>query len=243
MPLPILFQDRDMVIVNKRSGLLVHRSLIDRHETEFAMQTVRDQIGAHVYPVHRLDKPTSGALVFALSPEMATKLSEQFMAGLVKKYYMAVVRGIPKEKSQLVDYPLTEELDRKADARAAQNKPAQPAVTYVRTIAGCEIDVAVDRYPTSRYSLVEAQPRTGRKHQIRRHLRHLGHPVIGDVNHGVGKHNRFFAERFKVRRLLLACHALTLNHPRTGEPVQIKAPLAEDFAQVLRALGWGEHLA
>lgn len=241
MPLPILYQDADLVIVNKPSGLLVHRSLIDRHESEFALQLVRDQIGAHVYPVHRLDKPTSGALIFALSSEMAKLLCESFAQGLVDKRYVAVVRGIAPEQ-KVIDYPLKEEHDRKSEPLAGKDKLAQSAVTHIRRLASCELPVQVDRYPTTRYSLVEANPQTGRKHQVRRHLRHLGHPIIGDVNHGVGKHNRFFSERFHFRRLLLACRQLSFAHPRSQHRLCVKAPLAADFSALLHTLGWGEHV-
>lgn len=241
-PLPILLQDEDLVAVNKPAGLLVHRSALDRGATEFAMQKVRDQVGSHVFPVHRLDRPTSGVLLFARSAEMARILSAQFAGGLVNKTYLAVVRGAPAWASQVIDYPLHEELDALADALVTQDKLAQAAVSEVQVLARVELAVAVDRYPTSRYALVRAFPRTGRKHQIRRHLRHLGHPIIGDVNHGVGKHNRFFSERFGFRRLLLACESMGFAHPRSGLLVQVRAPLAADFASVVAELGWAEAL-
>jgi tRNA pseudouridine65 synthase len=231
-------QDEDVVVVHKPAGLLVHRSSIAREVQEFALQRVRDQLGAHVFPVHRLDRPTSGALLFARSAEMARDLSAQFAHGLVEKSYLAVVRGVPKEERQLVDYPLREELDRVSDRRARVDKPAQAAQTEIEVCARCELKVAVDRYPTSRYALVRARPLTGRKHQVRRHLRHIGHPIIGDVNHGSGKHNRFFAEQFGVRRLFLACCELRFTHPRSGLRVHVKAPLCADFHKVVQALGW-----
>jgi tRNA pseudouridine65 synthase len=241
MPLPILFQDKDLVVVNKRSGLLVHRSAIDRHATEFALQTVRDQIGKTVYPVHRLDRATSGALVFALSSDSARNLTNAFAMGLVTKHYLAVVRGIPPEKV-ILDYPLREELDAKSDKMARLNKPAQPAVTEFATLASYEFPVAVDKFPTSRYALVRATPKTGRKHQIRRHLHHLGHPIIGDVTHGSGKHNRFFRATLDSHRLLLACTEMSFPHPTEGRVVTVRAPLAEEFRRVVEALGWAAHV-
>ncbi len=235
--LQVLYQDKDIVVVNKRSGLLVHRSLIDRHETTFAVQLVRDQIGAHVYPVHRLDKPTSGALVFALSSAVAHQLSLQFSAALIHKRYLAVVRGVPKADVK-VDYALKEELDSKADLMSRENKPAQPAVTDFRILARCEFPIQVDLYPTTRYALVEAIPHTGRKHQVRRHLRHLGHPIIGDVTYGVGKHNRFFQDHFGIRRLLLACTEIGFKHPVSGEAIRVRAPLAAEMQKLFREIGW-----
>jgi tRNA pseudouridine65 synthase len=241
MTLPILYQDNDLVVVNKCSGLLVHRSAIDRHATEFALQTVRDQIGKMVYPVHRLDRATSGALIFALSSEVARTLSGGFAEGKIGKKYLAIVRGVPLQKEISLDYPLKEELDKKSDTMARENKPAQAAVTQFSTLASYEFPVMVDKYPTSRYSLILAQPKTGRKHQIRRHLHHLGHPIIGDVTYGSGKHNRFFRESFKVQRLFLACTELTFNHPTTAKIMQIQAPLAPEFRRVVDELGWSGH--
>ena len=206
------------------------------------MQQVRDQIGAQVFTVHRLDRPTSGALLFARSSAAARALAAQFEGGEVVKKYLAVVRGAPSWSEMTLDYPLREELDLKSDFMARTGKPAQAAVTEVERLAMCELPFAVDRYPTARYALLRATPHTGRKHQIRRHLRHLGHPIIGDVNHGVGKHNRFFAEHFGARRLLLACVELSFKHPRTGMMVAVRAPLASEFATVLREIGWGDYV-
>ena len=237
-PLPILLQDEDLVAVNKPVGLLVHRTALDRGATEFALQLVRNQTGRHVFPVHRLDRPTSGVLLFAFSVEVARHLGAQFANAQVVKSYLAIVRGWPNFSESKIDYPLREELDDVADADCDPLRAAQAAVTDVRILGTCELPYAVDRYPTTRYALVRAWPRTGRKHQIRRHLRHLGHPLIGDVNHGVGKHNRFFAEYLHCRRLLLACEALTFTHPRDGKPVRLRAPLAADFKAVLVRLGW-----
>ncbi len=237
MPLPILYQDAHLIVVNKPSGLLVHRSAIDRSAREFALQTVRDQVGMTVYPVHRLDRATSGALIFALSSEVARALSKKFAEGQVIKKYLAIVRGIPPKEVRL-NYALKEKLDAKSDAMARKNKPPQSAITIVSTLDSYEFPVRVDKYPTSRYSLVGAQPLTGRKHQIRRHLHHLGHPIIGDVAYGSGKHNRFFRELFNTRRLFLACVEVSFVHPKSDKLLRVLAPLAEDFSGVIQRLGW-----
>lgn len=240
MDIPILYQDQDLVVINKRSGLLVHRSLIDKGAREFAVQILRDQLQQPVFPVHRLDRATSGALLFALSKDSARELSRQFECGQVEKKYLAIVRGQLKD-SVLVDHALQEELDKKTDAKAKTNKPAQDAITEIRPLLQCELPVAVDRYPTSRYSLIEALPKTGRKHQIRRHLKHLKHPIIGDSNYGHGKHNRFFSERLGNQRLLLACTELSFAHPKTGATMTVQAPLAPEFVEVMGKLGWGSY--
>lgn len=239
--LPILFQDADLVVVNKASGLLVHRSAIDSTATAFALQTVRDQLGRKVYPVHRLDRPTSGALVFALSSSSAKRLALEFSEGRVLKTYLAVVRGTPPAEV-VVDYPLKEELDAKADSLARLDKPAQSALTMISTLASIEFPVMVDKFPTARYSLVRAIPKTGRKHQIRRHLRHLGHPIIGDVNHGSGKHNRFYRNRFQIHRLLLACTEISFQHPIENRIIKVRAPLSDEFQRLIEKFGWGSHL-
>ncbi len=233
----ILHHDDHLVAVHKPAGLLVHRSMIDRHETRFALQMVRDQIGRRVFPVHRLDKPVSGVLLFALDADTARALTDAFTRGAVHKSYLAVVRGFTLEQD-VIDYPLVEQPDRMTDGRARQAKPAQAAVTAYRRLATVELPHPVGRYATARYSLLSVQPATGRKHQIRRHMKHIFHPIVGDTTHGDGRHNRFFRERLACERLLLAATALRLRHPVSGEALEIDAPLAAEFAGVLQRLGW-----
>jgi tRNA pseudouridine65 synthase len=234
--LPILYRDAVVVVVDKPPGLLVHRSPIDRHETRFAVQLLRDQLGRHVYPVHRLDKGTSGALAFALDPDTARGLAEQFAGKQVRKTYIAIVRGWPPA-SGVIDHPL--DAVRDAYAPAADSGP-KPCRTRFRTLATVELPVRVDRYPTSRYALVELEPETGRRHQLRRHLAHLSHPIIGDSTYGKGRHNRLFAECYGVRRLLLACVRLEFAHPATGATVRVEAGPGPEFAALSRQLPWAE---
>lgn len=233
--LEVLYQDAHVVAVNKPSGLLVHRTKLDRSATSYALQRVRDQIGQRVYPVHRLDKPTSGVLLFALSSEAARALTASFTGGNVQKTYLAVVRGWPYDEG-LVDHALKERPDKTTDARARTDKPPQPAQTAYWTLARAEVPVAVDRYPTSRYALVEARPLTGRKHQLRRHLKHLAHPIIGDRKYGKNIHNDFFVRHYGCRRLLLHAARLTVPHPATGASLTLAAPLDADFTAVLDAV-------
>lgn len=233
----ILFHDDWLVAVNKPAGLLVHRSAIDRRETRFALQLLRDQIGRRVYPLHRLDRPTSGVLLFALNADTARRMSEQFSGGGVDKSYLAVVRGYTDDAG-LIDYPLRERHDPMTDARADPGKPAQPALTAYRRLARVELACRVGPYSSARYSLLEVRPKTGRKHQIRRHMKHIFHPVVGDTTHGDGKHNQLFRDRFACHRLLLAATRLALIHPRSGERLCIEAPLASDFRRIIDMLGW-----
>lgn len=238
--LEIRYLDNHLVAVNKPTGLLVHRSPIDRHETRFALQLVRDQLGMRVFPVHRLDKPTSGVLIFALSPETANRLMCAFADGRVAKRYLAVVRGVMADAG-VIDYPLVEEPDQMEQLPAGVVRPPQEAVTRFRRLAQVELPLAVGRYATSRYSLVELEPRTGRRRQLRRHLKHLFHPIIGDTTYGDSRHNRLFREQFDSHRLLLHAAAVTFDHPATGEPLRIKAPLPAEFSRVLQELGWDEY--
>jgi tRNA pseudouridine65 synthase len=233
--LPILYQDEHLVVIDKPSGLLVHRSMIDKHETRFALQMTRDQIGQYVYPVHRLDKPTSGVLVMGLSSDVATKLSEQFMQKTITKKYIALVRGYTVAEG-CIDYALKEELDKMTDKKAQQDKLAQEAITHYKTLWQGEIPIAVGRYPSARYSLLSLIPETGRKHQLRRHMKHIFHPIVGDTTHGDGKHNTMFRENFSLNRLLLVAKELSFEHPVTGEPIELSASIGEEFEKVLFGL-------
>ncbi|MFT3849971.1 MAG: pseudouridine synthase [Propionivibrio sp.] len=240
--LPILYRDEHLIAVHKPSGLLVHRTVLDRNETRFAVQILRDQIGRHVHPVHRLDRGTSGVLLFALERDVGRALSAQFETQQVDKTYLAVVRGHPDEAG-IIDHPLTRQYDdyefRAADTVGA----AQSAITRFRRLAAVELPYSVNRYPTSRYALLELKPETGRRHQLRRHLKHLAHPIIGDATYGKGRHNRLFQALFGGGRLLLACREMRLAHPVSGQPLVLSAPLAEDFVSVLKALGWNNQHA
>lgn len=226
--LTIVYDDANLVVIDKPPGLLVHRSWIARQATEFAMQTLRDQIGQRVYSLHRLDRPTSGLLVFGKDPESARLVSEQFAEGQVLKRYHAVVRGYLGEG--LLDYPLKEQLDKIADKLAQQDKAAQTAVTAYRCVQQFELAVAVtDHHPTSRYSLMELSPKTGRKHQLRRHMAHLRHPIIGDTRHGDSRQNRYFREQHGITRLLLAATGLQFKHPFSGAQIDLQLDIPAEF--------------
>jgi tRNA pseudouridine65 synthase len=236
--LDILYRDDCLIAINKPAGLLVHRSNIDRHETRFAVQLLRDQIGQRVHPLHRLDKGTSGVLLFALDAESAREVGGQFQRDEVSKSYLAIVRGWPPDAG-VIDHALSRQFDDYGRRPGTDNESAAlPAVTEYRRLATVELPDAVDRYPTARYALMELQPRTGRQHQLRRHMKHIAHPIIGDATWGKGIHNRYFQQRFNCGRLLLACTAVELRHPQDGRALSIAAPLEHGFASVVSALGW-----
>ncbi|MGM0784570.1 MAG: pseudouridine synthase [Pseudomonadota bacterium] len=235
--LRILHDDAHLVVVHKPAGLLVHRTALAHGEREFLLQQLRDRLGRRVYPVHRLDRPTSGVMVFALDPESAARLGAAFTERRVTKRYLAVVRGIGPEAERL-DYPLREEDGRRPKAEM----PAQPAITEVRRLDGVELPVQVDRYPHARYSLMEARPLTGRRHQIRRHLSRRGYPIIGDAKHGKSIHNRFFADRLDAPRLLLAAVELDFEHPVDACRLRVSAALDAPMSRLFERFGWSGHL-
>jgi len=235
--LPVLYQDEQLVAVNKPSGLLVHRSAIDRHETEIAMQIVRDQLGRWVYPLHRIDKSTSGALVFALDQETARAMTRSFTEAQVTKGYLAIVRGFTGEGDR-IDHPLKDLRDKMTAGEENGVKPGKCSVTEYRRLATVELHQPVGRYSTARYSLIAASPLTGRTHQIRRHMKHIFHPVVGDTTYGDGKQNEFFRRKFNCHRLLLHAYTIEFIHPGTGRRLSIQAPLDHTFGALLEAMQW-----
>lgn len=225
-PLKIVYQDDALIAIDKPSGLLVHRSQIDAYETRFALQLLRDQIGQEVYPCHRLDKPTSGVLLFALSKEALKIVQPLFAEGKTEKTYHAIVRGWIDD-SGTIDYDLRHE-DKPSKVQSAQ--------TDYRCLARSTIHQSLGRYDSARFSLVELRPKTGRKHQLRRHLAHLRHPILGDSRHGDGVQNRFLRSYCLQNRLMLRATRLKLEHPISGEALDLRAEDEVDFSDVLKKL-------
>jgi tRNA pseudouridine65 synthase len=209
----VLYQDEDLLVVDKPSGLVVHRGWA--RDGEVVMTLARALAGRHVYPVHRLDRGTSGVLVMALAATVAKALGEAFEAGRVHKRYLALVRGIPPETG-VIDHPIPR----------SPGGPRVAAVTRYRRLATFE-----------RYAWLEVVPETGRLHQVRRHLKHISHPVIGDVRYGKGEHNRLFRSRFGLHRLALHAAELALRHPSSDLPMRFLAPLPADLAGPLASMG------
>ena len=216
---------------------MVHRSRIAVDARQFALQMLRDQIGQPVFPVHRLDRPTSGVLLFALNRETAKILSRQFEERTVEKSYTAIVRGIPPEQG-VWEEALIEKPDAIVDAKADRNKPAQPAITRFETIRSWEVPFSAGKYPHSRYSLVKVFPETGRRHQIRRHFNHMAYPIIGDTSHGDRRHNRLFREQFNSQRLLLVASSLTLSHPVLKNRFSIHTEPGLEFDHAIEQLNF-----
>jgi tRNA pseudouridine65 synthase len=225
--LAILYQDDEIVVVHKPSGLLVHRSAIDKRETEFLIQQLRDQIGRHVFPVHRLDKPTSGIMVLALNKQSARALSSCFAERAVHKEYTAILRGYAT--SQVINYALKEQYDKMTDNKSVQHKEAQDASSEVVVLAQAEINRPLGRYNTARYTAVRLIPKTGRKHQLRRHMSHIRHPIIGDTCHGDGKQNQFARTHLLISRLSLVATKLIIAHPTTSQSMTFTTTIDADL--------------
>ncbi len=224
--LSILYRDDYFVAIHKPPGLLVHRTRISE-DTRFVLQILRNQIGQWVYPVHRLDRPTSGVLILGLDSDSARLLTREFENRRVEKRYLAVVRGYTEEKG-VVDYPLQEETW----------KEPQEALTLYRKLEQVELPFPVGRYRTARYSLLEIEPRTGRMHQIRKHMKHIFHPIVGDTTHGDGKHNQLFREEFGIHRLLLVATGLTFQHPYTGINTTIETKPEPELISLFSRFEW-----
>lgn len=234
---PILYRDEGLMVVHKPAGLLVHRSTLDWHEHDSVLDRLRQGLpgdeAAHLAPAHRLDKGTSGLLIFTRHAQAARRMGELFDAGQVHKRYLALVRGWPLPEGECA-HPLARDPE-----RPSQGQTLLPALTHYRRLAHVEWPLAVDgRHPTARYALVEAQPLTGRRHQIRRHFKHLAHPLIGDATHGKGPHNRAVAAWTGTARLWLLAHHLSLPHPITGRPMTLAAPAEPEWAGLLDRGDW-----
>ena len=239
--LRILYNDDQLVAVDKPAGLLVHKSNIDKHETRFLLQQLRDQLGCFVYPIHRLDKPTSGVIVFAKQPEIAALIQAQMEVNTATKHYLLVCRGYLKGEG-LIDHALKPINDFKHKNKQALDKPAQEAKTAYQSLATYELDACIDRYPKSRFSLIKASLLTGRKHQIRRHFKHLSHPIIGCPRYGKSNYNHYFANVLGAPRLLLHAWQLTLEHPISKASLSITAPLSGDFLNLVQRFQWDDVL-
>ncbi|MBF6058133.1 pseudouridine synthase [Thiomicrorhabdus heinhorstiae] len=233
--LQLIYQDESIVAIHKPAGLLVHRSPIDKHETQFAVQMTRDLIGQAVFPAHRLDKATSGLLLFALDSDSARDLGRQFSDHTLRKTYLALCRGWTQEYG-MINKPLLYKKDKYGDRNKQEPSEPQAALTEYNTLAQGSLNIPLGKFPQQRYSLLQLQPQTGRKHQIRRHLNGISHPIIGDVSYGDRHHNHLFNDWRGYHRLYLAATSLEFTHPQSGQPMIINAPLQNDFHQTLSAL-------
>ncbi|GHG01807.1 tRNA pseudouridine(65) synthase TruC [Thalassotalea marina] len=236
--LTILYQDEYLVAVDKPANLFVHRSFLDKDERFFALQLVRDLVGQYAYPLHRLDKPTSGVLLFALNEDVARQLSLDFHDNQIQKQYYALTRGFVEPESGTIDHPIKVKLDKIGDKFKREEVEAKDAITHYQCLRTASLPIALGRYDSVRYSLIKAKPETGRRHQIRKHLAHLRHPIIGDINYGDNKQNPFFAQHFGFKRLMLFAQSMQFIHPVTRESVVISADFDQQWLSAFEKLGW-----
>ena len=229
MTLTPIYEDEHLVAIDKPAGLLVHRTQLAAHEGEAALQLLRDQLGRPVWPVHRLDRGTSGVLLFALSAEVASRLGAMFEQGRMDKRYVALVRGWPATDEGVIDHPLARDPE-----LPSAGQPLLTAQTRWRVLQRLEWPLASDpRFATTRVALLEAEPLQGRRHQIRRHLKHIAHPILGDATHGKGPLNRAVAAHLGLQRLWLHARQLTLEHPVSGQRLELLAPMSADWSAAI----------
>lgn len=232
-PLSIIYQDDYLVAINKPTGLLVHRSALDKYEKYFAVQILRNQLGQIVFPIHRLDKPTSGILLFALDKQSLTAMSNQWQQ--VEKTYTAITRGYLT--NTLIDHPITTQPEGNDSFTTPKHQEAQTQIDLLKT---CTLDIGFGKnrttYPKTTFSWVNATPKTGRKHQIRKHLKHISHPIVGDTRYGKGDINRYFREHYQIHRLMLHCQQMAFSHPVSDQPLVIQAPLDEQWQHIIEHL-------
>jgi tRNA pseudouridine65 synthase len=227
----ILYRDEFLVLINKAPGLMVHRSRMSGNEEVFALQLLRDYLGQQVYPIHRLDRKTSGVLAFALNKEVLELMNDKFRQRETVKKYVAIVRGFVQEPLE-IDYALTNDKGK-----------IQEAQTKLHPIQQFEIPWAHLGFPTSRYSLVELTPLTGRYHQLRKHMAHVRHPIIGDRPHGCNKQNRLWLAKRQMGNMLLHAKHLNFIHPVSNERLNIRAEYSSVFQKTLEFLKPYEFLA
>lgn len=227
-PIAVLWQDAHIAVVDKPAGLMVHDSKLARGENDFLADRLREQFGRPIFLIHRLDRATSGCLLLAFEREAASTLGKGLMSREFEKEYLAVCRGWPAEDEFAIDHPLD----------GGPGKPEKkPAVTRFRRIASGELALPSAGFDTSRYALLACWPETGRFRQIRRHLKHVSHHLIGDTSHGDGCHNRNFRMQ-GVHRMLLHARRLAFPHPLSGERIDVAAPLDAEFRKAFGLFGW-----
>lgn len=226
----IVYQDDAITAIYKPAGLLVHRTPLDKWEKDSVLDRLEKQFNKKFYSVHRLDRPTSGLLLLANNATVASNLSRQFREGFISKKYIAVVRGY-LENSGIIDYALTDIKNKDTKLETKNIKTKKEAITNYKNLANIELPFKIDKFPTSRYSIIELEPKTGRMHQLRRHLKHISHPIIGDTCYGKSIHNSFFKDQFSLNELLLCSVGIYFCHPQTGKEINLETSIKGKFGE------------
>lgn len=219
----ILYEDDALLIVNKPNKMMVYPTLLAKNCHWFATKELEKLGYLNLYTVHRLDRPTSGLLLFAKDKEIAKEISILFSENKVNKTYLCLVRGFTD-----LEGSIEKELKKEGEGKL------QKALTHYKSLQQQTVAIEISKYPQSRFSLLEVKPVTGRMHQIRRHLAHLRHPIIGDVRYGDRHYNHYMKEQLDCENLLLHAYKMEFMHPVSGELIEITAPLPEEFKIVLK---------
>ena len=233
----VLFRDESLLVLNKPASMPMHASRILADQPDTLLVQARKLIGQMVFMVHRLDRPVSGTVIMGCDKPSQVELGRQFELRQVEKCYLAIVRGWT-DVSGIIDHALLPPPD---DRKA--NSVARSAITRYFRVATAELPIPVPPYDTARYSLVALYPETGRRHQLRRHMKHISHHMIGDTTYGRGEHNRMFREKLHCQRLLLHSWSLSIRHPVSDKLIRFHAPLDGSFSEIVNKLGWPEELA
>ncbi len=226
MFLDVIHEDDQIVVINKPNNLAIHRSKLVRNTKEFAVDIIRKQTDRILNPVHRLDRKTSGIMVFSDCQDTLNALRVQFEDRLIQKTYLAIVRGYIDDEG-IVEKPLLNDKGQ-----------LQEAITNYECLEKTELNIPLGPHPTSRYSLVRLYPKTGRQHQLRKHLNHLRHPIIGDRPHGCNKQNRFFKQNWGIENMMLHAREISFEHPATKKKMTLRAPLSSSFMHCTETLNF-----
>lgn len=234
----IYFQDDNLVVIEKPAGFQVHTPTEYAQDGKIVRKNnvsilLRKQLEKNIFTVHRLDRATSGVMMFSLSSEVARLIQKKFHAREVKKTYVCLVRGWT-EDAGVIDIPL---------AKSNDSGEMMEARTEYETLHRFELPHALGKYEKVRYSVVRVHPITGKLHQIRRHFKHISHPLVGDTVHGDGKHNRLWKDLLekaggKQSYLFLKAYALEMKHPITAESQQFTTRWNQTWLRMFNLIGW-----
>lgn len=227
MQCDIIYRDENLIAINKPYGYFVHKSSLDATSDKIIMSILRDQIGQYVYPIHRLDRKTSGVLLFALDKESLIILNKKFEERETYKEYIAICRGFMTDNGE-IDYPLINETDGRE----------HEAKTLYTTLQKAEIPLAHGKFLTSRYSLTKFIPITGRMHQIRRHASHIFHPILADRPHGCNKQNKLMLDAFQLNEMTLHAFRLQIKHPYEEKMLHLQADFSSEFQRMAHIFGF-----
>lgn len=227
--LTICYEDTSILAVNKPNNILVHHSSMANNKTDelSLVQLLYNQINQHCFPIHRLDRKTSGIVLFAKKKEDVAKWQHLFITNNIQKEYYGIVRGYAPLKG-VIDSPV----------KGRDAKIHKSALTNYKRLATKELDIPVEPFDTSRYSLLALYPKTGRMHQLRVHLNKISYPLIGDPKYGDRFHNRMFANQLQYSNLFLHAKSLQFIHPDTKQLICVIADFPSDWLQICEKFNW-----